>query len=74
MPVCYYTMPHKNYDICARREFVRAGEFVWIPQVYIESVKQWFDLTNAPRFKNPDEACRYGLDEFPDYYRNKKED
>ena len=68
MPVCYYTMPHKNYDICARREFV------WIPQIYIESQRQWFDLTNAPRFKNPDEACRYGLDEFPDYYRNKKED
>ena len=74
MPVCYYTMPHKNYDISARREFVRAGEFVWIPQIYIESLRQWFNLTNAPRFKNPDEACRYGLDEFPDDYRNKKQD
>lgn len=35
----------------------------WIAQIWVESYRQWFDLTGCPYFKNPDHAIAWGLDQ-----------
>lgn len=35
----------------------------WIAQIYVESYQLWFDLSGSPIFQNPDDACRWGLEQ-----------
>lgn len=51
--------------ISARRVFVSAGVFKWVPQIFVvysgETAGNWFDMLGAREFDCPDTACRWGV-------------
>ena len=47
----------KNGDISARLEPLVG----WVAQIYVEALKNWFDISGSLVFRNPDDACRWGI-------------